>query len=423
MNRLHSLKFLRLPNVNIALAIGLLSILFAPQTIKAQTLEPREFTPQCNECVYKLSWNSNGGARYYELFLVDPLHPDGRRRIYKGPTGSAFVTVSDSQTALVRACNGPGACSELVESPLIREYGKGPNKGIWFTEPISLIHNSDDKIVKPATGWPAREFEALIVDITATGQRLCRKGSDEPIWSIGTRMKVRVAAEIEFIATNRSIVEHHDGKWTWIGEIDGEYHGTLTLTTDRCGESVYISIDSDAGQFVVQPVAETLHVGYEVVVGDQLQGCEGPPILGATALFDIVDIPGGVVQRASRKKIVRSRSVSIDMDEMLDRYSPLAYLTGDDRNYDLARFLETATSIELFLGTPVSLELSNGEFWSYGWDIWGWNGCVTGDPSSEVRLTVNSLQKDINLSIERGNRLVWLEPDGRGQYHVIEYEQ
>ena len=424
MTRPHSLHFLHQRYLIIALAFGLLSILFAQHSVKAQVIGAREFTPKCNECVYKVSWNSDSGAVYFELFLVDPLHPDGRRRIYKGPSGGAYVTVRGTQTALVRACNHPNSCSELIEIPLIPDVRSNPDrkKGIRFTEPFPLLHKSDKEIAGPATGWPARDFKALMIDITAAGQRVCYEESSEPIWSIGTRMKVSVAANVELTATNRSIVEHRDGSWTWFGDIDGEHHGKLALTTDRCGGSVFISIDSDAGQFVVQPVGEFLHVGYEVFPGDLLQGCQAPPSSGATALFDIADTPGGAKLRSGRKTVVRSRSVSIDIGEMLDRFSPLAYLVGDDRNYDVARFLETAMSVELFPGVPVPLDLHHGEFWSNSPDRWRWRGCVAGDPASEVRLSVDLLRKDVNLSIERGNRLVLLKPDRNGQYHVIEYE-
>ena len=425
MTKPYPLSILRQRFLIIALAFGVLSILFVQHPVSAQAIGAREFTPKCNECVYKVFWNSEGGADYYELFLVDPLYPDGRRRIYKGPSGGAYVTVRGTQTAVVRACNYPNSCSGITEVPLIPDVRPNPDqkKGIRFTDPIPLLHKSDKEVAGPATGWPARNFQALMVDITATGQRGCYEKSNEPIWSIGTRMKVSVAANIEFTATNRSIAEHRDGSWTWIGDIDGEHHGTLALTTDRCGESVYMSIDSDAGQFVVQPVAEALHVGYEVVAGDRVQGCHAPPSASAIALFDIVDTTDSVVLRSGRRKAVQSRSVSIHIGEMLERFSPLAYLVGDDRNYDVARFLPTSTSIELFPGVPVPLDLHQGEFWSNSPGRWGWRGCVAGDPSSEVRLSVDQLRNDVNLSIERGNRLVSLKPDANGQYHVIEYEQ
>jgi hypothetical protein len=424
MTKPNCLRFLCQRFLIIALAFGLLSVEFAQHPVNAQAIGAREFTPKCDECVYTVSWNSDGGVDYYELFLVDPLHPDGRRRIYKGPSGGAYVTVRGIQTAMVRACYHPNSCSGLAEAPLIPDVQPDPGKekDIRITEPIPLLHKSDKEVARPATTWPARDFNALMIDISATGQRVCYEESNQPIWSVGTRMKVRVAADVEFIATNLNIVEHQDGSWTWFGDIDGEHQGTLALTADRCGESVYMSIDSDAGQFVVQPVTEGLHVGYEVIAGERIQDCLALPSASATTLIDIVGTPGGVVPRSGQKTIVRSRAVSIDTSEMFDRFSPLTYLVGDDRNYDVARFLATATSIELFPGVPVPLDLHHGEFWSDSPDRWEWRGCVAGDPASKVRLSVDLLRKDVNLNIERDNRLVLLEPDGNGQYHVIEYE-
>lgn len=55
---------------------------------------PPEFTRECGECTYKLTFGSPDSAGvYYELALPDPTDPDGRRRVYKGASPRAFITV------------------------------------------------------------------------------------------------------------------------------------------------------------------------------------------------------------------------------------------------------------------------------------------------------------------------------------------
>lgn len=403
-----------------ALVVGLLSILNTQQPAKAQAVDSLEFTPVCDECVYRISWNS-AGADYYEVFVVDLLHPDGRRRIYKGPSGNAYVTVSGTQTAEIRACNR-GGCSAATELPLIRDTRSNDDwkKNFRFTSPITLLHRIDDEIAGLTVGWPTDNVGAVSVDTTATGQRVCQKEPSEAVWNIGTRMKVSVAPDIDFTVKNREIIEHEAGSWSWFGDIEGSHEGTLTLTTDRCGDSVFMSIDSDAGKFVVQPEGTPNHVVYEVIVGDRPPDCHSAPITDAVPLFDVVDKPGVDMPRSGNRRVLRSRSVSIDISEFLNRFSSLAYLVGDDRSYDIARFLDTATSIEFLPGESVPLDLRHGVILTSLPDRWVWHGCVAGDSDSKARLIVDVSRKTVDVMIEQGNKVTSLASDRSGQYFVFE---
>jgi len=422
MKELHSRRAFHHHILIAALVIGLLSIFLTLQAVRAQAIDSLEFTPECDECVYKVSWSSPGGAGHYELFLVDPVHPDGRRRIFKGPSENAYITVSGTQTVEVRGCNR-GSCSDFFELPLIpgTESNDDWMKDFRFTRPITLFHEIDKDFAEPAVGWPADNFRALAVDTSATGQRVCDKAPSEAVWNIGTRMKVSVASDIDFTVRNREVVEHKDGGWSWLGDIEGSHEGSLTLTTDRCGESVFMAIDSNVGQFVVQPTASAGHVGYEVMVGDRLPDCHAAPNTDAPPLFGIVEEPGVDIPSPGRKQVLRSRSVTVDIVEFLERFSSLTYLVGDDRHYDIARFLATATNIELLAGESVPLDLRQGVILSSQPGRWVWHGCVSGEPDSKARLIVDGSRKTVDVKIERGNSVTSLSSDRSGQYYVFEY--
>ena len=66
----------------VALLIG---VSMAAGYAAAQSTVPPEFTAECDECAYKLTFESPGATGvHYELALPDPEHPEGLRRVYKG---------------------------------------------------------------------------------------------------------------------------------------------------------------------------------------------------------------------------------------------------------------------------------------------------------------------------------------------------
>ena len=99
----------------------------------SQVFPTEEFTPVCNECVYGINWDHpDPNVKFHELFLPDPKHPDGLRRIFKGPSKNARVTVSGSHTAKLRACFFASNCSSFIDLHMIPEK-KLPDQGLGNT--------------------------------------------------------------------------------------------------------------------------------------------------------------------------------------------------------------------------------------------------------------------------------------------------
>ncbi len=393
---------------------------------QAQDILKPEFTPKCNECIYKLNWHStDSDGAYYELFIVDPVHPEGRRRIYKGASGEAFVTVSGPQTAEVRACYYEISCSAFTEIPLVPQT-KPANKQqldkLRITSPIELIHRSSSDAVIPSIGRRVYGVQSVLLDISATGQRGCNNGAGRRVWNIGTRMTITLAPDLVFNVSNRSIVEHDDGLWTWTGDIVDDHDGTVTLTANDCKESAYVSIESDSGNFAIQPTTAPEHVAYGVDATPGSYDCSQPIHEETSPLIEFVDAPGGHDPGLVQNFGVRFRYVNLDFDEFSKRFAPLAYIVGKDRDHEISNFLVTLSMFEFFPSFETKFDFRHGDFVSDSAASWRWSGCIAGDEKSRLHLSVDNRNRSVNLRAVRGNRVTTLRPTLDGRYLIVERE-
>ncbi len=403
-----------------ALVLGGAGLLASVATVPAGANQSsgQEASSICGECTHRIEWGGAEGATFYEVYLADPEALDGRRLAYKGPRSSIYITVHGDQTVLVRACNS-GGCSGFFPIPLTaeRDFAAPPVYRPW--EPLHFLHVSDAPATPIEVGWPTSEHRSVVVDISASRQQVCGQDAAEPWWFVGTRLFVRVSADEEFVVTNRHIVEHDDGSWTWTGDITGDHDGTMQFSTDACGEAVYASIDSDLGHYVVRPSSDGRHMSYRVEPGVPIEDCSVLASASKVELLQFEELSPETVNTSG----VRTRTVSIDHDAVVDLLSPLEFVLGEDRHYDLASFVPTSFYVELFEGEPVAMDLHTGELHA-GALGWSWRGCVMGQPDRVVRFRLSWSEDTVGMSIDGpARRATWLQRaqrDGKTEYLVMD---
>ena len=406
-----------------ALALGGTALLARVATVPAEADQPseQENTAICGECTHRIEWGGAERVTFYEVFLADPEAEDGRRLAYKGPRSSIYITVHGDQTVLVRACNSAG-CSGLFPIPLTaeRDFAAPPVYRSW--EPLYFLHESDARASPIGVGWPTFEHRSIDVDISASRQQVCGPDPNEPWWFVGTRLIVRLSADEEFVVTNRHVVEHDDGSWTWTGDITGDHDGTMQFTTDACGEAVYASIDSNVGQYVIRPAGDGRHVGYRVEPGIPTEGCS---VLSSEARVALLQFEEDVAETVNASG-VRTRTVNIDHELVASLFSPLEYILGEDRQYNLASFVPTSVYVELFEGEPLALDLHAGNLRRDALS-WTWRGCVMGQPDRTVRFQASWSGGTISMSVDgparRETRLRRVSRDGTDQYLITDRQR
>lgn len=396
-------------------------------TARSQDFPRAEFTLVCHECVYGVSWeHPDTNIRFHELFLPDPTHPDGIRRIFKGASKSAYVTVSGSQTAKLRSCFSVHNCSTFVELQMIPE-NKLPDQGLMnkirITSPIELLHESSSVAANPAISRRVYELRSVLLDFTATGQRGCEKGVGRRKWNIGTRMTITISPDNVFEVRNRSIVEHDDGFWTWTGDITGDHVGTVTITANDCKELAFVSIVSDRGIFAIQPMTAPEHIAYRVDPSQAIDDCsypiheQGSPLIKFEDELD-VDLTGSVEQH-----VTRSRQVRFDFDEFDAHVAPLLILLGADRDHDAANFVDTTARLELFPSVETKFDFRHGELVSGNASNWQWRGCKGGDPESQIQLLVDKINRNVFLVVSSGKTITSMQSMSNGLHRIVEIEQ
>lgn len=383
-------------------------LVIAASPAAAQSTMPPEFTAECGECTYKLTFDSpDATGVQYELALPDPSQLDGRRRVYKGASTSAFVTIRGAQNASLRACYHPSNCSGWTEMTLIPPPdAEGKQSPLFSNRPaISLLHPVDASQPVPRDLAVVTKGRPVLMDLSATGQRACTGGTGTRQWNLGTRMLLSLSSELEFKVVNRELIEHRDGRWTWIGDIEGTHSGTVTLTADDCEETAYVSIRSDVGGFAIRPVDAPLHVTYEVDEStDTRERCASANGT-ATPILDVA-MPTDGSSGAGR--------VEIDAARLHDLVGALPYLAGDDRNHDLADFFNPLLSVELVSGEPAVFDLRDGTIsLSASGDMY-WSGCLAGEPDSRMMLSVTASDREIHVAQVRDGRHVSLRKTGSG---------
>ena len=407
-----------------ALALGGMALLagIATATAWASQSGEREHTAICGECTHRIEWGGAERVQFYEVFVADPEAEDGRRLAYKGPRSSIYITVHGDQTVLVRACNSAG-CSGLFPIALTaeRDYAAPPVYRSW--EPNHFVHESDAPTAPIGVGWPTFEHRSLVVDISATRQQVCGPDPNEPWWYVGTRLLVRLSAGVEFVVTNRHIVEHDDGSWTWTGDITGDHKGTMQFTADACGEAIHARIDSDAGHYVIRPDSDGNHVGYRVEPGNRTEGCSVLSSESREALLRLEGLTPVAVNSSGR----RERTVDVDQELVGRLFAPLEYILGEDREYDVASFVPTWVYVELFEGEPLELDLHTGSL-RRGALSWSWQGCAAGQPDRDVRFNASWSGGTIRMFVEGpGNRRMRLSrvpsDGGSSHFQVTEWQQ
>lgn len=385
----------------------------------SQDLSSPEFTPVCNECVGLLRWGAEDAA-YYEVKLSDVTHPDGKKLIYKGPSTEAFVTISGPQVAEVRACNAGGCTgwvlmhlvptSNMPESDLL---GK-----LRITQPIELIHDAATEAEMPAVPGRAHEPRAVLLDLTATGQRGCAKGTGKRQWNIGTRTTIALTPDISLKVRNQSVVEHGDGWWTWVGTIVKEHEGTVTLTANDCEEAAYVSIESDAGDFAIQPTTAPNHVAYRVEQNVASYDCSVPIIGDTTPLIVLKDEQPPENFRTGAQSDGLYRHVSFNYDAFAAQIKPLRYLLGSDRGHNVEKFVNPLVSLELVPGIETKIDLRHGEVAVRGARYWNWSGCIAAKPDSKFHITVDNEGRTIQLALLAHDMQVHMSQSTGGQYLI-----
>jgi hypothetical protein len=357
----------------------------------AQSTMPPEFTAECGDCTYKLTFDTPGATDvHYELALPDPSKPAGLRRVYKGASSSAYITVRGAKTASLRACYYPSNCSGWTEITLIPPPDEEGRQAPEFNSvpAIKFLHPAGAE--NPGMNDLPSENNArpVVVDLSATGQRACTGGVGTRQWNLGTSMIVSLSPDTELKVINSELVEHRDGRWTWSGEIEGDDSGSVALTADDCEETVYVSIRSNKGRFAIRPTAPPHHAVYKVALpADQRQHCTA--VVGtAKTLLKIVPAADGSAT-ADQVEIETTR-----LDRLLNS---LQYLIGEDRNHELADFIDTVGSVELVPGAPAQFDLRDGTMnVSASGDMY-WTGCLAGEPNGRLRLTVTGTERAIHL--------------------------
>ena len=407
--------------------IFLLIALAFPINANSQGFPTEEFTPVCNECVYGINWDHpDPNVRFHELFLPDPKHPDRLRRIFKGPSKNARVTVSGSQTAKLRACFFEGNCSTFIDLHMIPEK-KLPDQGLMnhirILSPIELLHESSITVVAPNISGRVYEPESVLLDFTATGQRGCERGVGQRTWNIGTRLKISISSENAFEVRNTSVVEHGDGWWTWTGAMTGNHIGTMTMTADDCAEKAYVSIESDYGVYSIQPMAEPAHIIYRVDPSEDDSDCTQSRYDLGLPLIKFEDGVDGDGSEPIGEFVNRSRVVRFDFEEFDQRVAPFLILLGPDRSHDAANFVNTTATLELFPGDVTKFDFRHGEFTSRDSTAWQWRGCLAGEPDSQLHLVVDRSNQKLNLSLRRGVLITAVQATSGGRHRIVEMQQ
>lgn len=245
----------------------------------------------------------------------------------------------------------------------------------------------------------------MLLDLSATGQRACTGGVGSRRWNLGTRMVVSLSPDLSLKVVNRELIEHRDGRWTWNGEIEGEHAGTVTLTADDCRETAFVSIRSEAGDFAIQPVDAPIHAVFRVARPPKTRNACSPLDTPPRPLLDISDVPG-VSTSVRHVELVSTR--------LVDLRATVPYLIGEDRDHDLADFLDTAGSVELVPGATASFDLRDGQ-WNVApsGDV-HWSGCVAGEPDSHLTLRIEGDDPHISVTLRRGNESVSLQHTDAG---------
>lgn len=396
------------PGTSVAATLLTIALFIVGAVAHAQQTLPHEFTPECGECTYKLTFGSpDSNGVYYELGLPDPTHPDGRRRVYKGSSVSAYITVRGVQAAALRACYSPYSCSDWTELTLIPPPDAEAKTSPDFrtVPPVNLLHTEGADSTLTNGLRKVGEARSVFVDLSATGQRACTGSVGNRRWNLGTRMIVSLLPDLDLKVVNRELIEHNDGRWTWIGKIEGENEGTVTLTADDCRETAFVSIRSDAGDFAIRPIEAPAHSVYPVTSPADTRDACSPLDTSPTALLEISDLPGGSTL-VRRVELVTTR-----LDEL---QASLPYLIGEDRNHDLADFLNPAGSVELVPGAAATFDLRDGQ-----WNVASsgdvhWSGCVAGEPDSRLTISIAGHDRRVNVTLRRDSELVSLQSTDAG---------